>query len=112
LPSIWVCNFVIFSSVEKLEKMELDVNSLCSALNILVKPADKGVYKETLATVLVVVCVFPVVCRKTMVWTTQTQIQIQLVKCVVYRMLIHVEFDGKAYCGMVSLLYGIIYSKE
>jgi hypothetical protein len=35
--------------------MELDINNLCNALNMLVKPADKGVYKEKLAIVLVVV---------------------------------------------------------
>jgi hypothetical protein len=26
--------------------MELDINNLCNALNILVKPADKGEYLE------------------------------------------------------------------
>jgi hypothetical protein len=48
-------NFVKSTSVETFKKMELDTNNLCNALNILVKPAGKGVYEEKLATVLVVV---------------------------------------------------------
>jgi hypothetical protein len=45
--------------VEAFKKMELDINNLCNALNILVKPADKGVYREKLANVLVHI-VFPI----------------------------------------------------
>jgi hypothetical protein len=56
--------------------MELDINNLCNALNILVKPADKGVYGEKLATVLGLVstytgwnhfAVIRIACRKTAV---------------------------------------------
>lgn len=56
--------------------MELDINNLCNALNILVKPADKGVYREKLGTVLILVPIYTgwmpfamirIACRKTMV---------------------------------------------
>lgn len=62
-------------------KMELDINSLCNALNILVKPADKGVYREKLATVLVPIytgwkpfAVIRIVCRKTMVCSVAPEV--------------------------------------
>lgn len=62
-------NFVKCTSMETFEKMELDINTLCNALNILVKPADKGVYKEVSNRPSSPYALICIACRKTMVWS-------------------------------------------